>query len=167
MDILTSRLRIVPLSAAQLALLLEAKAAFEAEFGLTPSSGCLDQHEREAMRWLHDTALEHPDAFPWYARWHIIALAAKTAIGAACFKGPPNSDGEVELGYGIDPPHRNRGYMTEAAQALCEWAFGQAGVQSVVAITDRDNIASHTICRNCGMSLTGESPDGLVWRRRG
>lgn len=165
MELFTPRLRIIPLNAGLLAALLRSGDDFDAELGLARSESDLVGHEREAMQWLHDQAVCHPDQFPWYARWQIILREENRSVGSACFKGPPDHGGEVEMGYGIEEAHRNRGYMTEAARALCDWALKQPGVRCVLAVTDELNIPSHKVCGNCGMTLSGKMADGLPWRR--
>lgn len=43
-----------------------------------------------------------------------------------------------EIGYGINGEFKNRGYCTEAIEALVHWALKQDGVISVTAETDTD-----------------------------
>jgi RimJ/RimL family protein N-acetyltransferase len=45
---------------------------------------------------------------------------------------------------------RNRGYATEAAKALVEWAFEQPGVKRITAHCDQDNVASHRVVEKAG-----------------
>jgi ribosomal-protein-alanine N-acetyltransferase len=52
----------------------------------------------------------------------------------------------VEIGYGIDPAYRNRGYMTEAVRGLIDWAFRDPRCRSITAPnTERSNIASNHV----------------------
>ena len=44
-------------------------------------------------------------------------------VGYAGYKGPPQSDGTVELGYGIVGDHKRNGYATEATLGLVRNAF--------------------------------------------
>lgn len=65
--------------------------------------------------------------------WVIIERGSKTVIGDIGFIGPPGEDGTVEIGYSVIPDRRGRGYATEAARVLVDWALRQPGVDSVVA----------------------------------
>lgn len=40
--------------------------------------------------------------------------------------------------------------MTEAVKAICEWAFKQNGVKTIIAETDLDSLASQRILERCG-----------------
>ena len=51
------------------------------------------------------------------------------------FKGPPDADRMVEVAYGTDAAHRGRGFATEAAAALTEFAFASGRVRLVTAHT--------------------------------
>ena len=77
-------------------------------------------------------------------------------IGDACFKGLPES-GAPEVGYGLDADYWNRGYATEAADALCAWALAQPDVTAVEAETDPGNTASQRVLQKLGFVPTGET----------
>jgi len=48
-----------------------------------------------------------------------------------------------------------RGYATEAAAALAEWALGQPGVARVCASMPPDNAAAIRVAQKIGMRLLG------------
>ena len=56
-------------------------------------------------------------------------------IGNGGFKGFPNKNGEVEIGYSIIELYHGRGFATEAADGLIGWAFSNEKVKKVVAQT--------------------------------
>jgi RimJ/RimL family protein N-acetyltransferase len=60
---------------------------------------------------------------------------------------------EFGLFYAISPAHQRRGYATEAAQALVDYAFRQLHLKRVVATTDCDNSASIGVMRKLGMRV--------------
>jgi len=103
----------------------------------------------------------------WGLSFTAVERASGSAVGACFFKGPPDADGVVEVAYGIDPPHRGRGFATEAAGALAGFAFASGRVLSVRAHTKPDGIASARVLPKCGFRLVGEvidPEDGLVCR---
>lgn len=164
-DILASnRLMIIPLSLPQFDLLLKDIAALEANLGLRSSRTPLTGHVLEAMTWLYKMAQKHTAEHYWYTNWQIVLHEEKLAIGSACFKGGPSGAGEVEAGYGIDEPYRNRGYMTEAVKELSNWALRQRKVKWFIAETDRDNPASHRVCEKVGMQRYRETTETIWWR---
>jgi ribosomal-protein-alanine N-acetyltransferase len=87
-------------------------------------------------------------------------------VGSAGFKGPP-TEGVVEIAYGIDPDHQGKGFATEAAHALTDYAFGSGQVRVVRAHTLPEPNASTRVLTKCGFSHLGEvfdPEDGRVWR---
>lgn len=137
--------------------------AMERALGLAVSGASLEGHVREAMTGLYREALENPEWHPWCTSWQIIVKDVNQAIGSACFMGCPDTHGMVEIGYGINRTHRNKGYMTEALTALCHWALSQTGVSSIIAGTEFSNCASHTVLQHVGMHSYRESGGTLWW----
>ena len=60
---------------------------------------------------------------------------------------------EFGLFYAISPRYQRRGFATEAAGALIDFAFGELRLRRVVATTTYDNAASMGVMRNLGMRL--------------
>jgi len=92
------------------------------------------------------------------------------SVGGCAFKGPPDAEGAVELGYGIDPDQQGQGYATEAVEALVAFASSKANVRKVRAHTKPENTASQRVLTKCGFERLGmveEPEDGLVerWER--
>ena len=80
-------------------------------------------------------------------------------------KGYPNSQGEAEIGYGMDPDYRGQGYTTEAVRTLIAWAFEEPDCTSVIAPgTKKSNIASNRVLAKAGMYVYQETDDTLSWR---
>jgi RimJ/RimL family protein N-acetyltransferase len=103
----------------------------------------------------------------WALNFSIVERASGSAVGGCGFKGPPDAEGVVEVAYGIDPAHRGRGFATEAARALVEFAFASGRVRRVRAHTKPGNSASTRVLAKCGFRLLGEvidPEDGLVCR---
>ena len=98
--------------------------------------------------------LENPEQWEWYAIW-MIELKDGTHIGELCFKGL-DSDGIVEIGYGILKKYQGKGYATEAVKAISKWAFQEPKVTAIKAETDDKNIASKRVLEKCGFVFTGK-----------
>ena len=98
--------------------------------------------------------------------WVMIERSSETVVGDAGFHGPPNAAGMVEIGYSVIPSRRRRGYATEAARALVEWAYLQPNVHVIVAGCDPDNVPSICTLERIGFVRTGEANGELRWRYR-
>ncbi len=97
--------------------------------------------------------IENPEQWEWYAIW-MIELKDGTHIGEMCFKGL-DSDGVVEIGYGIMEQYQDHGYATEAVKAISNWAFQEPKISSIEAEIDSKNIASKKVLEKCGFVFTG------------
>jgi ribosomal-protein-alanine N-acetyltransferase len=106
-------------------------------------------------------------ADPWTCLFTMVHRDSDTVIGRCGYKGPPSSDGVVEIAYGVDPDYQGLGYATEAAQALVAQAFGSDRIRIVRAHTLVGANASSRVLTKCGFVRIGEvvdPEDGLVWR---
>jgi RimJ/RimL family protein N-acetyltransferase len=104
---------------------------------------------------------------PWIHGFRIMDRASGAPVGFCGFKGPPDSAGVVEIAYGVAPEHQNKGYATEAAAALVDFALGSVQVRVVRAHTLPRPSASTRVLTKCGFRYLGEAidpEDGLVWR---
>lgn len=163
MEIETQRLIIKPLTLKQFKLLLESFDKMEQALGLSSSGEVWPSDVQEAMEGLYKEALKNPIDQIWYTSWQIILKSENKAIGSACFMRAPDEKGVVEIGYGINEAYQNRGYMTEAAAAICDWALKQEKVKTVTAETEKDNAASHKVLQKIGMKICHETDGSLFW----
>jgi ribosomal-protein-alanine N-acetyltransferase len=96
--------------------------------------------------------------------WVMIERDTGSVVGDAGFMGPPDEAGSIEVGYSVIPERRRRGYATEAARVIVEWALSQPGVRVVVAGCDRDNAPSIRTLERLGFQRTGEAKGQVRWR---
>ena len=123
----------------------------------------------EAMRWIPSGA--HPDiettrqrigrfmehqAAHGFSLWPVIEKASGRILGDCGlllveWRGP-----EVELAYRFGRAAWGRGFATEAAGACLRHGFGMAGLDTIIAITHPDHLASRRVMAKNGMRLVGE-----------
>lgn len=70
---------------------------------------------------------------------------------------------EVGLYYAIDPAHQGRGYASEAAQALVDYAFRVMRLRRIVATTTYDNAGSIGVMRKLAMRIERNPFPGPAW----
>jgi len=70
---------------------------------------------------------------------------------------------EVGLFWATAAAHRRRGYAAEAAAALIDHAFGAVGLRRIVALTERDNLASQAVMRRLGMAIEDNPRPDPPW----
>ena len=68
-----------------------------------------------------------------FTSWIFIEKSTNQVIGDGGYKGNPDSRGEIEIGYEIIESKRQKGYATEAIEALLEWTLTQDEVKSIIA----------------------------------
>jgi ribosomal-protein-alanine N-acetyltransferase len=158
----SARLDLVSLSAGVLEALLEGRRSeAEAELGLSIPSDWPDHGTTSFVRMRLGQMRADPEAQRWLARV-LVRRRDGRMVGHAGFHGPPGSGGlapgKVELGYTVFPSFRGRGYATEAALALMEWAEGE-GIHNFVASVGPANDPSLAIVRKLGFVRTGEQWD--------
>jgi ribosomal-protein-alanine N-acetyltransferase len=89
-------------------------------------------------------------------------------VGDCGWFGPPGADGEVEIGYGLAPAFRGRGYGTAAVRALLAWVCDQPGVARVAARVDAGNEPSHRLLARLGFVPDGtDGPQARYIRTNG
>lgn len=164
----TLRLRLLPCDPQHLLALIDAPDRFQSLVGFPLSEGLHAFYTSAAVSpdWL--AALRTsvgPD--PWRHGFFVLHRERQCVIGSAGFKGPPDPSGMVEIAYGIAPDFQGKGYATEAATALLDYAFGHGTVRLARAHTLPEPNASTQVLRKCGFAFIGtvvDPEDGTVWR---
>ena len=67
---------------------------------------------------------------------------------------------ETEIAYLFGREYWGRGYATEAATAVRDWARGELGFQRLIALIYPDNLRSIGVARKLGMAPAGEADFG-------
>jgi [ribosomal protein S5]-alanine N-acetyltransferase len=165
MNIQTQRLRIIPLTKEQLVNYSIPDYSLENSLNVDLISRIVPEFlanviTNKIMPHLNDTAKDPL----YFTFWTIISKEENIMVGDLCFKGEPNKNGEIEIGYGTYPAFEGKGYMTEAVGAIIMWAFAQPKVQLVTAQTDPTNIASQKILEKNNFIQYGRTAENILWR---
>jgi len=139
--------------------------------------------QENLRRWLEWTTLSYGELArlnqPPYGDRAITLKASSQLIGACGFVplldafsrlpffrgvGPEGLNStEFGLYWAVAPAHQRRGYATEAARALVEYAFGQLRLNRIVATTHHENAASIGVMRKLGMRIERNSSADPPW----
>lgn len=161
----TPRLLLFALSRDQLDLALNDIPRLARALKISIASDVFGDESRSAML-IKISRMDHVDRHlhPWFTYFLLVDAQERRALGVCGFKGAPTLFGSVELGYGMQEAARNHGYMTEAVQALIQWAFTHDDCRSVTAETLRDNIASQRVLQKSGLALERSADTMLFWK---
>lgn len=114
-----------------------------------------------------DQILERPAWLPWSLRAIVLRDPERVMIGYANFHGPPGindlgTPGAAETGYTVFPAYRSRGFATEVAEAMMDWAGRQHGVHHFISGVTPDNGPSLRVNEKLGFMRTGDVVDGEI-----
>ncbi len=116
-----------------------------------------DAELKQAYSEMLHGCLAEPKKRIWHALWFIeLKNQRGVIVGDLSFKGL-DTDGMVELGYGLRDGYCGKGYMTEAVRAIASWALVQEGVTRIEAETTPENTASQRVLAHAGFIPTGEN----------
>lgn len=90
-----------------------------------------------------------------------LVVVGDEVVGDCGWRGRPDADGVVELGYGLAEPWRGRGLGTEAVAVLAAWTEAQPGVRVVAAQVLVGNEASLRLLSRLGFTEQGSAPPHL------
>lgn len=96
--------------------------------------------------------------------WLVFSEKNHELIGDIGFKGKPDHD-VVEVGYGIYPDAQNKGYATEAVQALVDWAFQTGQVNKIIAECLKTNHASIRVLEKLFMNKVEQDEQFVYWEK--
>jgi RimJ/RimL family protein N-acetyltransferase len=60
-----------------------------------------------------------------------------------------------EVGYGVRPDRRGRGYATEAVVAVARWALSEGGMQRIALTAVTENVSSQRVAEKAGFQREG------------
>jgi RimJ/RimL family protein N-acetyltransferase len=118
------------------------------------------------LRYRRGQLARDPDRYPWSVRAVVLRAEARM-VGFINFHGAlgVNDIGApdaVELGWSVFAADRERGYATEAATALMDWATRAQGITRFISSTTPDNAASIRVHEKLGFAQTGQVVDGEI-----
>jgi len=162
----TARLNLVPLTPALGAADLAGRESLGCMLRASvPASWPPQFFESDKLEWTIDHLEQRPDEIGWWMYYLVLRARCATLVGVAGYKGPPDDNGHIEIGYSILGDYRRRGIATEVAHALSDHAFAHAGVDRVIAQTFAAFKASRNVLEKSGFRCAGpgSEPDVICY----
>lgn len=159
MVIETARLRLIPLTRDALQAWVDRDGvrlsrATGAAFPDPPEPPPLFGSDLAGFR---DRMAETPDELGWWV-WLAYRRDDAVVVGVCGLGGRPDPQGTVRMGYAVYPHLQGRGYATEAALGVMDWALARPGVRCVRATVPCWNEGSVAVARKLGMGVAGTEP---------
>jgi RimJ/RimL family protein N-acetyltransferase len=117
-------------------------------------------HDDEARRWLGRADVDpRPTA---------CVVAGDDVVGWVDYDGDREwlLPGEVNVGYGVFPSHRGRGYATRAVQLLMHHLALHTPVHTATLLIHRDNVRSLAVASRLAFVDRGDKDDSRYFKRR-
>ena len=99
-----------------------------------------------------------------YHNWCIVEKESGEAIGNITVPALRAKHRAAEIGYCLSSSRWNRGYTTEALEAVLRFLFEECGFHRVSARHDARNPASGRVMQKCGMRYEGTNRDAWLHR---
>ena len=158
----TARLDLIPATAVHLRAELESPSTLARALGIdVPASWPPEFYDEDAIRFTLKAVVANPAAADWgfYYLARRIPSDGRCLIGAGGFKGEPDADGMVEIGYSILPEHQRQGYATEAVVEWVRFAFESPHVAMVIGQTLASIVPSIRVLERAGFRPAGTGHD--------
>ncbi len=163
-NIETERLLLIPFTLESATSILKGDQQVLIDMGLTNTEHWPDQEALDTLPKIIRNLELVPEP-TGFESWMIVLKASKTVIGDGGFKGRPNKEGEVDLGYAIIEQEQKKGYGAEAAKTLMNWALNTGEVKAVTANCLVDNIPSARILQKLGMEELHRDDEMIYWAK--
>ncbi|WP_323741899.1 GNAT family N-acetyltransferase [Salinibacillus xinjiangensis] len=159
--ITTDRLKLITFTVDMMCASLQGKEAFEKISNYYVD----DEYPMEDYKQLLPYKIDRFQQFPEEMEWEgiIIHRDSQTIMGDMGFKGGPNSEGVMDLGYSIVTSYQGKGYATEMAKAMVEWGLRQPRVNRITASCDESNLPSIRVLEKAGFKRVGKEEQEIYW----
>jgi len=161
----TKRLFIKPLTYNQLVKYILCDNSLEKELNLNETTRTISPELKEALeQTILPSVADLTKNYLYSTLWTAISKTENRMVGDLCIVGEPNDIGEIEIGYGTYEGFQGKGFMTEIVAAIINWTKTQQNVMSIIASTNKDNIASFKVLQNNNFIKIGETDTLLNWK---
>ena len=161
----TERLLIKPLTYSQLVKYTLCDNSLEKELNLNETTRTISAELKEALeQTILPSVADETKNYLYSTLWTAISKTENRMVADLCIIGEPNDNGEIEIGYGTYEGFQGKGFMTELVAGIIKWSKTQPRVKSVIASTNKDNIASFKVLQNNDFLKIGETDILFNWK---
>ena len=159
----TDRLDLIPATAAHLRAELAGRLQFQLAIGIdVPPSWPPDLYDESAVEYTLAQLTAQRDIEPWgmyYIVYRDAGDGRSVLVGVGGFKGPPDDNGRVEIGYGVVSEFQRRGLATEAVGGMVRFAMSTPGVARIITQTLPHLAPSIGVLLQAGFQFAGPGHD--------
>lgn len=112
---------------------------------------------KQVEEYLQQRIFAHYDKYG-FGLWAVINKEDQRLIGyAGLIQQQIDGDDKTELGYRLAPDYWGKGLATEAAKAICQFAFNQLNMNELISIIDPLNVKSISVAKRIHMQYWKEA----------
>lgn len=164
-NIVTDRLIIIPITYSLMCSVLNGDTEELKNSGINMNGKWPRKDTYDILHFLKDIMQKHNEA-SGFDIWMVVKKEDMTVIGDAGFKGKPDENGMIEIGFGLIEEEQGKGYGLEVASSLMEWAGKQRNVKTIIADCLLNNYASIKVLEKCGMNEVRRDSELIYWEKR-
>lgn len=157
---------VIALDEEELKLYVDDFDGFKMKMNISSQRDSIDKEFRYLFNIALKKIIKKPELRFWLTPWIIVLNADCTIVGNICFKGAPDFNGTVEIGYDVDELYWNNGIATEALMGMIEHTPELGRVKYIKAETEWDNLSSQAVLRKCGMVRYKYGQGSIWWRMK-
>ncbi len=158
----TERLRLIPMSLEFVSGIINNDSTVYFDFDVKKTDEWPEKADiKDILTLIHDSLSRKsvPDGFD---AWLFVNKEDNCIIGDGGFKGSPDEEGHIDIGYAIIESQRNRGLAFEAVSALLHWGLRQKEVKAITADCLDNNFPSIKLLSKLGMKEVKRA-DGMIF----
>jgi RimJ/RimL family protein N-acetyltransferase len=163
-NIITDRLIIIPMTYSIVSSILSGNNKEIEKLGVNLNGKWPLQDTLDILLFTKDN-MKKNDEVSGFEVWMVVKKEDMTVIGDAGFKGEPDENGEIEIGFGLIKEEQRKGYGYEVASSLIKWASQKDIVKDIKADCLIDNIGSIKILKKCGMCEIKRDNELIYWKK--
>lgn len=163
MKLESKRIEIIPLNLNEMRIFIKSRSDFERHANLTITGVEVPEFYREeiieAMEFEPESWTSKNKEYLFHTFWLMILKESKTIVGQFEFNGRPNSLGEVEIFFMVEPPYRQKGIATEAMVEILKWGCKTKLFRKVFIEADFRNKAAMASLQKLGFKKQPNDED--------
>lgn len=161
----TQRLTLKPLTYEQLVKYTKCDNSLEEELNLNETSRTISAELKEAFeQTILPNVADKSRNYLYSTLWTAISKTENKMVGDLCIVGEPNTDGEIEIGYGTYDEFQNKGFMSEIVSGIIIWSKTQPLVKAIIASTEKTNTASFKVLEKNNFIKISETETLYNWK---
>lgn len=161
----TQRLIVKPLTHEQLRKYAHCDGSLEEELNLNRTLRTISVELKDALQnTILPNVADQTKNYLYSTIWTAISKTDHQIIGDLCIKGEPNSEGEIEIGYGTYSEFQGKGFMSEIVGGIIKWSQSEPFIKAITATTDKTNLVSQKVLENNGFIKAVETETSFTFK---